>query len=230
MSSIAVNSDLSSRYAAVSGRIRASQRVQLFREREIRLRALMLRGLDGDVQCLTTLLRSIRPVLAAFFGSRVDGCEAEDLVQEVLISVHERRTSYDRGRPFTPWLFGIAHFKLIDHFRRLRRHEPIERIWGTFRDDEFQEAADARIDVATLLGTLPDKQAESIRNRWIFGMSVAEAANRAGIGKSDVKVSTHRGMRALNMRIAASYAGMRPARSRPLPCSKHESSTAGIVR
>ena len=67
--------------------------------------------------------------------------------------------------------------------------------------DDFEEASIAQMDVQTLLDGLPAKQANAIRETRIEGLSVAETATRAGIGQSDVKVSIHRGLKALAARI-----------------------------
>jgi RNA polymerase sigma-70 factor (ECF subfamily) len=65
----------------------------------------------------------------------------------------------------------------------------------------FEEAASARLDVDNLLSTLSSKQARAIRDTHIEGKSVAEAAIGAGIGESDVKISVHRGLKAIANRI-----------------------------
>jgi len=57
------------------------------------------------------------------------------------------------------------------------------------------------MDVARLLSELSPKQARAIRDTHLDGLSVAEAARAADIGESDVKVSVHRGMKALAARI-----------------------------
>ena len=71
----------------------------------------------------------------------------------------------------------------------------------TARDEGFEEACNASMDVARLLETLPPKQADAIRRTRLEGLSVAEAATAAGIGVSDLKVSAHRGMRKLAARL-----------------------------
>jgi RNA polymerase sigma-70 factor (ECF subfamily) len=65
----------------------------------------------------------------------------------------------------------------------------------------FEDAVNARVDVGGLLATLPLKQARSIRDTHLTGKTVAEAAASAGIGESDVKVSVHRGLKALAARV-----------------------------
>ena len=170
---------------------------------EDQLRAWMTGGLDGDAASHAALLRSLVPLLRGFYRRRLgDGAELEDLVQETLIAVHTRRTSYDRDRPFTAWLFSIARYKLIDHLRRNRRRRTVEDLVETPYVAGFDEASDASIDVGRLLDGLPRKQAAAIRRTRLDGLSTAEAAKVAGMGESDVKVSVHRGLKALAARIA----------------------------
>lgn len=172
----------------------------LVSERE--LKALMADGLDGDAAAHAALLSALVPLLRSYFRRRArEGGDAiEDLVQETLIAVHARRATYDRTRMFSAWLFAIARYKLIDHFRR-RQHEcAVEEVEELLIAEDF-EANTAEWDVERLLGSLPAKQANAIRDTQVQGLSVAEAATHAGIGESDVKVSVHRGLKALAARI-----------------------------
>ena len=169
---------------------------------EDQLRAWMTGGLDGDAASHAALLKALVPLLRAFYRRRLgEGGELEDLVQETLIAVHTRRASYDRDRPFTAWLFSIARYKMIDHFRRTRRHVSVEDLAETLSVESFEAASNARMDVEQLLDGLPPKQASAIRRTRLDGLSIAEAAEVAGIGESDVKVSVHRGLKALGARI-----------------------------
>lgn len=169
---------------------------------ESQLRAWMTGGLDGVAADHACLLRALVPVLTAFYRRRVAGAdEIEDLVQETLIAVHTRRATYDRSRVFTAWLFAIARYKMIDHFRRNRRTVPIEGLEDILVAEGFEASSNARLDVDDLLATLPAKQAEMIRATHIDGHSVADTAIASGYGESDVKVSVHRGMKALAARI-----------------------------
>lgn len=173
------------------------------RTSEEQLRVMMVEGLDGDAAAHAALLGLLVPVLRRFYRRRVRGGDddIEDLVQETLIAIHTRRASYDRDRPFTAWLFAIARYKMIDHFRRRRPIIPIEGLEEILAAEGFEDASLARLDTQRLLGVLPAKQAGAIRHIKIDGLSVAEAAAKAGIGESDVKVSVHRGLKALAARI-----------------------------
>jgi len=170
---------------------------------EDELRGLMISGLDGNAGDHAALLRLLVPILRGYYRRRASGGddEIEDLVQETLIAVHTRRVTYDRDRAFTGWLFAIARYKMIDNFRRVRRLQPIDGLEDELVADGFEDSSSARIDVDDLLGTLPDKQARMIRATRIEGLSIAEAAAADGLGESDVKISVHRGLKALMTRI-----------------------------
>ena len=172
------------------------------RASEPELRAWMLGGLDGDAHDYRRLLDALAGLLRTFFGRRLSGADAliEDLVQDSLVAIHTRRASYDTTRPFTAWAYAIARHKLIDHFRRHRVTVPVEDLEDVLAVEGFEDAVAARLDVAGLLATLPSKQAEVIRDTRIEGLSIAESATRRGISQSDVKISVHRGLKALAAR------------------------------
>lgn len=173
------------------------------RASEEQLRIWMIGGLDGDAEAHTALLRALAPMLRSFFGRRLRGADddVEDLVQETLMAIHTRRGTYDRTRPFAAWVYAIARYKMIDQFRRTRRMVPIEGLEEILIAEGFEDACAARMDIDRLLGGLSDKQAAAIRATRIDGMSTAEAARAGGYSESDVKVSVHRGLKALAARL-----------------------------
>ena len=179
---------------------------------EEQLKALMLGGLDGDAAAHAALLRALVPLLHSFYRQRMRGAgeDIEDLVQETLIAIHTRRETYDRSRPFTAWLYAVARYRMADHFRRRRKSVSLEEMQfasseeGGLIAERFEDASAARMDVDALLSTLSSKQARAIRDTHVEGKSVAEAAADAGIGESDLKVSVHRGLKALAARIKGS--------------------------
>lgn len=169
---------------------------------EDQLKTWMVDGLNGDAAAYAALLKALVPTLRAFYRRRLGDEDAvEDLVQETLIAVHTRRMSYDRERMFSAWMFAVARYKLADHFRRRRQHCDLDAIDSLSSFGGFEEETNARMDLDTLLVELPAKQAGLIRKTRIEGQSIAEAAHEAGLGESDVKVSIHRGLKALALRL-----------------------------
>ena len=166
----------------------------------------MIGGLDGDAGAYTALLGALAPLLRSFFARRLRGAtdDVEDLVQETLMAVHTRRATYDRDRPFTAWAYAVARYKMIDHFRRIRLHVAIEGLEDILVAEGFEDACSARMDIAKLLDGISAKQAQAIRDTRLAGLSTAEAAKAAGMSESDVKVSVHRGLKALAAKLTGS--------------------------
>ncbi len=169
---------------------------------EERLRSLLLQGLAGNASAYEAFLLDLAPLLRGFLRRRLAKLpdEVEDLVQELMIAIHNRRHTYDPGQPLTAWIHAIARYKLIDLLRRRGRrdslHEPLDD------DSELlaapdHDAAEARYDVEQLLDGLPDRQRLPIRYVKLEGASVADTARRTGLSESAVKIGIHRGLRAL---------------------------------
>ena len=148
---------------------------------------------------LTTMLR--RYFLRRLGGDRL--ADAEDLVQDTLMAIHTRRATYDPERPVTVWVHAIARYKLIDHFRsrRVRASVPLDDEAEFLAGPDDAEPAMARRDVGRMLDTLPAQQVALVRAVKIDGESVATAAARSGMSESAVKVSIHRGLKALAARF-----------------------------
>lgn len=166
-------------------------------EAEARLKQWMLASLGGDAAAYRALLAELSRLLRSYYRRRLDSHsgEAEDLVQDTLIAMHERRTSFDRSQPVTAWVFAIARYKLVDHLRRkrVRAAVPVDDCEELFAVDEVEPAA-ASYDVNKLLGSLPHATAEAIRLTKLEGLSIEETAQRTGKSPSALKVSIHRGL------------------------------------
>ena len=118
--------------------------------------------------------------------------------------MHVRRHTYDPGQPFTPWVYAIARYKLIDYLRRTRaavKNVPIDDVQELAAHDD-RVASESSLDLNQLLERLKPKVRSAIRYVKLEGLSVAEAATRAGMSESAVKVNVHRGMKALAALIA----------------------------
>jgi RNA polymerase sigma-70 factor (ECF subfamily) len=168
---------------------------------EAELRALLLKGLAGDEAAHRKFLMEAAALLRPYFRNRLRGApeDAEDLVQETLVALHTRRDSYEPTLPLTAWMYAIARYRLIDFLRRKKRrgeHTAIDALEIGAADPAF-EAGEAKRDVTRLLARLPEKQRRAIELVKLQEHSVEEASKLTGYGVSDIKVSIHRGMKAL---------------------------------
>lgn len=171
---------------------------------EAQLKGLMLGGLDGDRAAYANLLRRLTPFLRGYFRKRLGSGadEAEDLLQETLLAIHLKRDTFDRAQPLTPWVYGIARYKMLDHFRRVgvRRAVPLDDAGDLFAQENPEEGA-VRHDVRRLLAALPGRQAKLLREVKLTGLSMEEAASENDMTVTAVKVSVHRGLRHLIRKV-----------------------------
>jgi hypothetical protein len=88
--------------------------------KEERLRSLLIRGLVGDASAYHLFLGELTAHLRSFLRRRMSRLpeETEDLVQELLLAIHNQRHTYDPGQPLTAWVQAIARYKLVDLLRR----------------------------------------------------------------------------------------------------------------
>ncbi|QRY77331.1 sigma-70 family RNA polymerase sigma factor [Pseudomonas sp. PDNC002] len=178
-------------------------RQELLIAREAQLQALLLRGMDGDGTAYREFLSALGMHLRAFLRRRLSQrpSEVEDLLQEVLLAVHNARHTYRVDQPLTVWVQAIARYKLADHFRAFARrealHDPLEDDDGELFAIEDDEPAQARRDLGRLLQQLPDKQRLPIVHVKLEGLSVEETASLTGLSSSAVKVGIHRGLKVL---------------------------------
>lgn len=161
----------------------------------------------GDGLSYTRLLEEITPRIRRIVRSQRSFLETEDiedLVQDILLSIHAVRATYDPERPFVPWLLAITRNRLADAARRHARstaHEiQVENLAVTFADDSTNTDMDSYDDLNELrkaIGTLPPIQRDAIQMLKLGEMSLNEAAAASHTTVGALKVATHRAMTAL---------------------------------
>jgi RNA polymerase sigma-70 factor (ECF subfamily) len=185
---------------------RIQERDRRLADTEIRLRGLMLQGLEGDAAAYHQFLKALSAHLRAYFRKRLfqRTDEVEDIVQDTLIAVHNQRHTYRTDQPLTAWVHAIARYKLIDLLRARASGESL----NVPLDDELElfaasdtEAREAKRDLDALLAGLPDRQRLPIVHVKIEGLSVVEAAQLTGMSESAIKIGVHRGLKALAAKI-----------------------------
>ena len=172
--------------------------------RELDWSVLMARAQAGDRDAYRRLLGEIAPYLRALAARRHrDRSDVEDAVQDVLLTLHAIRHTYDPTRPFGPWLVAIANHRLIDRLRRqgrLRSREtPLLPEHETFTGDQakLSEKVLDRRDLAAAIEQLPAGQRKAIRLLKIEERSLKEAAAMSGMTVASLKVATHRAIKSL---------------------------------
>ena len=171
--------------------------------RDVDWSILMARAQEGDRAAYHRLLQEITPYLRSLAARRHrDPGDVEDAVQDVLLTIHSIRQTYDPTRPFAPWLVAIANRRFIDRLRRQGRTRDRE-IPLTAEHETFYEPAanlDERPDGRELEGmvnNLPAAQQNAVRLLKLKELSLKEAAAMSGMSITSLKVNTHRALKSL---------------------------------
>lgn len=171
--------------------------------------ALMACAQDGDRKAYETLLRQSAPYIRAIVRRiHVTPDRTEEVVQDVLLTVHRVRHTYDPARPFEPWLAAIARRRSIDALRRRRRtdaHEVFDSAaYETFADpaaNKLQERPATAASLDAAVAGLPAQQREAVRLLKLRGLSLAEASATSGTSIAALKVNMHRAIKSLRKRL-----------------------------
>jgi len=179
-------------------------RRQRWAELERTWRARMIAAQAGDGAAYEKLLLELLPYARHRVARQVREASAqEDVVQNVLISIHRARHTYRPERPFTAWLHAILRNATIDwmraHGRRAGRETTLEEGAALSVAAEPVTPGDDALspEMERALAALPAAQREAVELIHVDGLSVAEAAALAGVSPGALKVRAHRGYKAL---------------------------------
>jgi RNA polymerase sigma-70 factor (ECF subfamily) len=178
-------------------------------DNEQRWSQLMASAQDGDRVAYEKLLREIVPFIAAIAArehrlkDRID-----DVVQDVLLTVHRVRHTYDPSRPFKPWLVAISQRRSIDLLRR-RSHRAAREVsddkaYETFADPQANRTMEVYASTDGLneaIAGLPQQQREAVELLKLREMSLAEASHVSGKTVAALKVNVHRAIKSLRLRL-----------------------------
>lgn len=168
----------------------------------------MARAQGGDGKAYRRLLEQITPYLRALAGRQIKNrSDVEDAVQDILLTIHSVRHTYNPARPFGPWLVTIANRRIIDRVRRQGRYsaheaplDPEHQTLSTSEANLQEEAVDASM-LRDAVERLPAGQRDAIRMLKLEELSLKEAAAASGISVAALKVATHRALKNLRKLI-----------------------------
>ena len=180
-------------------------------ESDARRSALMAAAQKGDRVIYEKLLRDCVPFIASLAHRRgVPPDRVDDVVQEVLLTIHRARATYDPWRSFEAWLRIIVERRAIDVMRKVRRygerevHKPLA--YESYADEAIDhsvriEHKDKAKQIGVALTELPQRQREAVQHLMVDERSLADAAVLTGRSKGSLKVSLHRALNALRLKL-----------------------------
>jgi RNA polymerase sigma-70 factor, ECF subfamily len=167
-------------------------------DKSVSLAQLMERAQGGDREAFHSLFKDVGPLITRFLRRRVsDNTDIEDICQEAMIAVYRSRHTYQPERPFEPWLFAIVRKVSWEHFRRERQRLGFQVLVDEMPEMGTEGGSSQDLEVREALEQLSPTQIEALGLTKLLGLSVEEAARRAGTSVGSMKVRVHRAYESL---------------------------------
>ena len=170
------------------------------------IETLMALAITGDQRAYCLALTQIKRLIYPFLLKHLSGsAEIEDVLQDVLLSVHKALKTYDGSRPFKPWIFAITRYRLNDFLRKsykdtLRDAEDLTQV------DAMPQAhsAETSISYETIhkeISKLPTKQSQILQMIHSDGYTSREVAANLNMREIAVRVAAHRAYKILRKKL-----------------------------
>jgi RNA polymerase sigma factor (sigma-70 family) len=176
------------------------------------LRALMRRAQSGSSEAYARVIQAIFPIVSKMIrrhAANAPAADREDLLQDVMMSFHTARATYDPTRPFIPWLKTIVMNRAVDFLRKQKRTPTgqtlSEDLADSVADDTASDVVQRHESIDALrkaISALPKRQRSAIELLKIRELTCREAAAQTGISVSALKASVHRAVGTLRISLA----------------------------
>ncbi len=166
-------------------------------------RILVLRAARHDAEAFAQLYdRYVEKIFKYIYYKLGSKSDAEDLTAQVFLKAWEAIGRYRlTERPFSAWLYRIAHNLVVDHFRTRREAVPIDDVTSIDeKDGDLDDVTQRHLTAETLrraIHRLTSDQQQVIILRFLEGYSTEDVAKIMGKGQGAVRTLQHRALAGL---------------------------------
>jgi RNA polymerase sigma-70 factor, ECF subfamily len=178
-----------------------------------RLQELMSRYQQADPTAVRLLVNQLSPQLFRFFASQMGSrTDAEDMLQDLWLRIHQARHTYRPGKPVLPWVYAIARFVRTDSYRQRRRIASRELAMDILPEPSGHRD-ESTLSFEDLVAPLSERQRAVVTMLKMNGMSIEEVARASASTIGAVKQDAHRAYKRLRRVMEHSPAAL-PGRKR----------------
>lgn len=177
-------------------------------DKQAALSALFCAGLSGDRASYARFLQQVSGIMRKLVARKLPAADVEDVVQDILVSIHKARHTYDGQRPILPWLYAISRFRIQDHLRRLYAHArfvtlDIETMADVLPDVTKGPAASELMgeSLEDMLKHVPDRERRILTMMHQDGYTAKETGTQLGMKESAVKVAAFRALKKIREKL-----------------------------
>jgi len=149
--------------------------------------------MEPVAETFETLWSRAHGPLCRFVFSRVSNAEdAEDILQEVFLSIYRQRDTLRDPNRLESWMYQVARNRIIDHYRRPRRWVDLSETLVSEDAQEEDTLEPLKRSLQEMIVDLPEPYRQALRLVDFEGMPQQDLAHQTGIGLSGVKSRVQR--------------------------------------
>ncbi|MDD3365293.1 MAG: sigma-70 family RNA polymerase sigma factor [Syntrophomonas sp.] len=171
---------------------------------------LTAQTLRGEVSAFEKLVdRYKKSVFAIIYRMTGQYQEAEDIAQEVFITVYQKLYQFDSSKKFAPWIHRIAINTCISSLRKnnkvislnfdetFTKQYESEPLHNYGNPESALERNELKTEIRAALLELPESYQSVLILRYQLDLNNREIAETLGVSKENVEVKVHRARKAL---------------------------------
>lgn len=161
---------------------------------------------QGDKKAFNTFFLRYYPVLCVYATQFVGMNDAEELIQDMMVGIWERRKEMVVESSLNGYLFRAVRNKCINHIDKLRLHEQVHSFiasnWQSrFEDPDFYVVEELTQKIEDVLSKLPETYREAFVLNRIDGKTYKEIATVLGISSKTVDYRIQQALKTLRVEL-----------------------------
>jgi len=172
------------------------------------LQTLATAAQEGDEGAFGQIFDLMSDPIFRFVAARLNDREAaRDIVSQVFLEAWKSLPRYNPKLPFRAWLYTIAKYRLIDHYRAHHSTVSLEAVTdraGVTDLSAENETASEVDSMLMVLSTLPELYQTVIRLKYLSELDYSEIAKITGKSENSLRVIVKRGLDKLREQLATS--------------------------
>ena len=153
---------------------------------------------EGDSGAFGQLFDELPDSVYRFLTFRLrDDEQAKDLLSQIWLEAWQSLRRYNPDRSFRTWLFAIARYNLIDHYRRYRPTVSLDAVINRSGSTDIEaevELADEMARVVDNIDQLPELYQTVLKLKFVEELEYPEIAEITGKTENHLRVIVKRGL------------------------------------
>lgn len=160
----------------------------------------------GDKKAFNTFFLRYYPVLCAYATQFVGMNDAEEIIQDLMVGIWERRKDIVVDSSLNGYLFRAVKNKCFNHLEKLRVHEQVHLLIAgnmqmKFEDPDFYVVEELTQKIEEALGRLPETYREAFVMNRIDGKTYNEIAAELSISAKTVDYRIQQALKNLRVEL-----------------------------